>query len=245
MPFTFAHPSIVLPLALLPTKKISITGLVIGSMSPDFFYFFSLSDKGYFGHSWVNMFLMDLPTAFILSYLYHLWVKEPLTNNLPKVFRRKLDIFLQFHWHHHVQKHFLSVIFSILLGISSHLVWDTFTHFNPFAFKLFPFMLRPVRISDTYVIGLFVLFWHLSTIPGMTVVSLVIYNLPAYKTANLQPPIFAFWKIAFVGFVLIVTGRTIYNPHYKNLQEIGIVTIGALIWSIIVACTYSFLKKYI
>ena len=134
MPFTFAHPSIVLPLALLPTKKISITGLVIGSMSPDFFYFFSLSDKGYFGHSWVNMFLMDLPTAFILSYLYHLWVKEPLTNNLPKVFRRKLDIFLQFHWHHHVSSKCIAAEGRLLrttltLPSSGHTTVGTFARF--------------------------------------------------------------------------------------------------------------------
>ena len=39
MPFTFSHPAAVLPLRLLPRHWFSLTGLVIGSMVPDFEYF--------------------------------------------------------------------------------------------------------------------------------------------------------------------------------------------------------------
>jgi hypothetical protein len=39
MPFTFAHPAIVLPLKHLPKRWYSLTGLIIGSMTPDFEYF--------------------------------------------------------------------------------------------------------------------------------------------------------------------------------------------------------------
>ncbi|WP_262496247.1 DUF4184 family protein [Flavobacterium piscis] len=41
MPFTFSHPAIILPLKYLPKNWISLTGLIIGSLTPDFEYFYS------------------------------------------------------------------------------------------------------------------------------------------------------------------------------------------------------------
>lgn len=38
MPFTFSHPAIILPLSYLPKKWFSLTGLIIGSLIPDFEY---------------------------------------------------------------------------------------------------------------------------------------------------------------------------------------------------------------
>ncbi|WP_240482010.1 DUF4184 family protein [Flavobacterium psychrophilum] len=39
MPFTFSHPAIILPLRYLPRQWFSLTGLIIGSLTPDFEYF--------------------------------------------------------------------------------------------------------------------------------------------------------------------------------------------------------------
>ena len=44
MPFTFAHPAIVLPFYKKP-KFFSMTTLIIGSMSPDFEYFLRMKIK--------------------------------------------------------------------------------------------------------------------------------------------------------------------------------------------------------
>jgi hypothetical protein len=51
MPFTFSHPAIILPLAYLPKKWYSMTGLVIGSLVPDFEYFLRMSMAGYHSHT--------------------------------------------------------------------------------------------------------------------------------------------------------------------------------------------------
>lgn len=42
MPFTFAHPAAVLPFAKKHSKHISVTALILGSMAPDFEYFYTL-----------------------------------------------------------------------------------------------------------------------------------------------------------------------------------------------------------
>ncbi len=42
MPFTFAHPAAVLPFMKKQSKYISVTALILGSMAPDFEYFYIL-----------------------------------------------------------------------------------------------------------------------------------------------------------------------------------------------------------
>lgn len=51
MPFTFSHPSIVLPLTYLPKKWISLTGIVIGSLTPDFEYFLRMKIQSTYSHT--------------------------------------------------------------------------------------------------------------------------------------------------------------------------------------------------
>jgi hypothetical protein len=51
MPFTASHPAIILPLIYLPGKWISLTGLVIGSMTPDFEYFERMSVQSDYSYS--------------------------------------------------------------------------------------------------------------------------------------------------------------------------------------------------
>lgn len=45
MSFTFSHPAIVSPLNYFPNKWFSLTGLVIGSLTPDFEYFLRMRIK--------------------------------------------------------------------------------------------------------------------------------------------------------------------------------------------------------
>lgn len=63
MPFTFAHPAIVLSFGIKKTKYLDLTALVIGSMAPDFEYFI------YF----------NLPIVFIVAYIYQCILKEVVT----------------------------------------------------------------------------------------------------------------------------------------------------------------------
>ena len=43
MPFTFSHPAIILPLAKINAKYISLTALVAGSMAPDSDFSFDIT----------------------------------------------------------------------------------------------------------------------------------------------------------------------------------------------------------
>jgi hypothetical protein len=61
MPFTFAHPVVVLPLGKIWGKLFSLTGLVLGSMAPDFIYFIHFRPDSGYGHCIQGFFLLNLP----------------------------------------------------------------------------------------------------------------------------------------------------------------------------------------
>lgn len=57
MPFTFSHPAIILPFKYLPNRWISMTGLIIGSLTPDFEYFIRMKIESYYSHTNAGLFL--------------------------------------------------------------------------------------------------------------------------------------------------------------------------------------------
>ncbi|HAT6805041.1 TPA: DUF4184 family protein [Citrobacter freundii] len=51
MPFTFTHPAVVIPIYHYVNRSLSLSALIIGSMAPDFVYFFLFSVTGALSHS--------------------------------------------------------------------------------------------------------------------------------------------------------------------------------------------------
>ena len=70
MPFTFAHPAIVLPLHALQRRCFSLTALVAGSLSPDFEYFLRMQIHSSHIHTLWGLLYFDLPLGLILAFLF-------------------------------------------------------------------------------------------------------------------------------------------------------------------------------
>ena len=72
MPFTFSHPAIVLPLLNRNKSRIlfSSTGLVIGSIIPDFESFIRFDQHKQYSHTWLGIFWFDLPLAILFSFIF-------------------------------------------------------------------------------------------------------------------------------------------------------------------------------
>src|SRR3954469_13296912 len=98
MPFTFAHPAIVLPLINKNRKFFSATGLVIGSIIPDFEAFIRLNVNKPYSHTWLGMFWFDLPLGLIAAFVFHDLVRDPLIRNLPGFLGDKFARFIHFQW---------------------------------------------------------------------------------------------------------------------------------------------------
>lgn len=139
MPFTLSHAAAVLPLHRHSPYPLPLTALMVGSMAPDFGYFFSHEASRAFTHSFSGLVLFSLP-AGLAVWLFYVAVLEKATITL-----------LSDRWHTRFA-HTDAITFplvlracvAILLGAVTHLLWDSFTHRGTFATDGFPVLLRPV-----------------------------------------------------------------------------------------------------
>src|SRR3982751_1614052 len=105
MPFTFSHPAIVIPLQKLVGRWVSLTGLVVGSVVPDFEYFIRMRSEKGFSHSIPGVFLFDLPLGLLLCFLFHNVVRNSLFSHLPYFLNSRLSNFKRFNWNIFFVKH--------------------------------------------------------------------------------------------------------------------------------------------
>jgi hypothetical protein len=159
MPFTFSHPAIVLPLVKLGPRWVSFTGLVVGSIIPDFEYFIRMQVKSEFSHTFSGIFWFDLPLAIFITILFHLIVKDSLLQNMPLFLRKRLIKFSTVNWLKYLVSNWTVVLISILIGSFSHIIWDSFTHFHGFFVERIPLL----------NIGILFIFYHVISLPGTTI----------------------------------------------------------------------------
>lgn len=200
MPFTFSHPAIVLPLTKIHPNKLSATGLIIGSMAPDFEYFIKMKMEKVHGHTLEGIFYFDLPLTIVLAFIFHLFVRDQLINNLPNSLNHKLLRFTQINWLQWVKKRWYVLIYSSLIGIFSHLCWDAFTHTNGFFVRHIPILQGWIDISGVLVRKTDLL-QLLSTIFGGLFI-LTVLVLPKHTALNTK---LIFRKVKFWLLVSLIT----------------------------------------
>lgn len=235
MPFTFSHPAIVLPLYYLPKKTRSITGLVIGSMSPDFEKFLRMSSHDGFSHTWPAIFYFNLPLTILLSFAFHQMVRNPLIDNLPLFLKKRLQPYEKLNWLSYFKEHYLIIILSILVGVVSHLTWDSFTHPGGRLTKIFPILSEWIRFHG-YNTWLSVLIDRISSLVGGLLIVGIILKLP--PKPSLHQPINKsnkYWLFAGLVALFIVTIRLLIgvDPNYFEL-DVLITLISASLWSLLI-----------
>ena len=177
MPFTFSHPAIILPLRYLPKKWFSLTGLIIGSLTPDFEYFIRMKVQSNYSHTLHGIFWFDLPLAIILSFIFHNIVRNQLFNNLPVNIRTRILIFTYFDWNNYFRQHYFIILISALIGITSHLFWDSFTHEHGYFVNHISALRNSVCLFNKQIPVLKIA-QHLSTLIGAFIILLTILKLP-------------------------------------------------------------------
>ncbi len=155
MPFTFSHPAIVLPFAKIPKKYFYVPAAIIGCMAPDFEYFLRLRPIDQIGHSFVGVFIFDLPLVFIVFCLWEFLVKNLLIAHMPKPFDGRYSAYAAKRHSLHSLTSITVFILSALFGIFCHIFWDAFTHKSsnflvtvPWVRSLVYFRSHPVWVYD-------------------------------------------------------------------------------------------------
>lgn len=230
MPFTFSHPAIILPLTYLPKHWFSLTGLVIGSLTPDFEYFLRMRIKSNFSHTIDGLFWFDLPLGLLLAFIFHNIVRDSLFDNLPLGLKSKFLSFRKFDWNEHFKKNWLVVLISIFIGAVSHIFWDSFTHDHGYFVQTIPNLTNTVDILNLEIPILKIL-QHSSTLIGGLIIFFAVYKLPSNKTEkeniNLK-----YWAIVFGLTFTIITLRILSGLEIKQYGNIIVTAISAVLISL-------------
>ncbi|MEJ8758184.1 DUF4184 family protein [Pontibacter sp. H259] len=182
MRFTAAHPALVIPFLRFKTHWLSVTGLIVGSIAPDFAYFIPHYSFGKLSHSLKGLFIFDLPMALVLAILFHVFIREQTIQALPDYFRSRALAVKPLRIGSYLLRHGHIFAISALIGSFTHPFWDSFTHEHEFFVRNYKgFFLRPVSLgvitlplsrviqhASTFV-GFALLLWHISTLPAASI----------------------------------------------------------------------------
>ncbi|MGA2251875.1 DUF4184 family protein [Terracidiphilus sp.] len=124
MPFTLSHAAAALPFR---RTRLIFSAVVFGSFAPDFEYFIRFGPWGKFGHSTLGIFVFDLPASLIMLWLFHRYAKEPLWAWLPERVRQRVALGPRTLPLKSIGQIAL-VLVSILIGVITHIFWDSVTH---------------------------------------------------------------------------------------------------------------------
>ena len=232
MPFTFSHPAIVLPFTFLPRKWFSLTGLVIGSLTPDFEYFIRMKVESNYSHTISGLFWFDLPLGILLGFLFHEIVRNRLFDNLPIILRSRLSIFKEFNWTTYFKKNWIIVFVSIIIGAASHLFWDSFTHRTGY----FVEVITELNNSITFLgkqVSVYKILQHTSSLLGAIVIVYSLFRLEKTKQLGIKLDIF-YWLILTILALTILTIKFVSTER----MQIGNLIVS-FISSIIIALIFT------
>lgn len=215
MPFTPAHTAIVLP--FLKSKRVSATGLVIGSMTPDFEYFLKMDVDGRVSHSLAGLFYFDLPVAVMLALIFHRIVKGNLIDNLPTFLQKRLLPVRHFDFVSYLKRHYVPFGLSVLMGALSHIGWDAFTHNSGYFVSKLAFLYQNNYVRfDGVNYPLWYALQHVSTGIGLTAVFIYIMRLPRHPQSTSKPEL-TYWIGVTMITVLAFSLRFNFNFDFRHV----------------------------
>lgn len=168
MPFTLVHGAAALPFRRF---RLVTSGLLVGTFAPDFEYFLRLAPNDRFGHTLLGTFVLTLPVALLVLWLFHAFVKVPVARLLPDAIQRRLTNHLDAFRFGGVER-FALVVGSILVGIATHLAWDSFTHRNTWLYHRWPLLGQTIDLPVLGLVPLYKVLQHGSTVIGIAVLSI-------------------------------------------------------------------------
>ena len=177
MPFTFSHPAAVLPFRLLPRKWVSFSGLVFGSMIPDFEFYIRMNAEVNFSHTIADVFLFDLPAGNISLFIFYNIVANPLIENVPRFLAARISFLKNTDWNSYFKKNWVIVSLSIIVGAVLHIAWDNVTHEHGHFSNIIPGTTENFELFGIHFWRIHLL-QHISTLLGGLIVGLYVWRLP-------------------------------------------------------------------
>lgn len=219
-----------------------MTGLIVGSITPDFEYFMRMRVESIYSHTWIGMFWFDLPLSLLLTFTYHYIVRNSLICNLPIFLKKRLSRYMSFNWMTYFKHNFFVVLISLLIGIASHIFWDGFTHPGGDFVKMIPWLRESSSIFGIHAQNSRFLH-NISTIVGGIIVIYAVLSIPkAVDYAKSRNPVY-YWFIVIGTGIVAANVRILTGLHYWEYYTVATCIASGLIAGSIMAPL--FLEKMI
>lgn len=213
MPFTLAHPAAIIPFKRFCPRYLSFPALIAGSISPDLSYFFGRFDLGPFAHHPLKGFLFGVPAGlFILAAFYFL--RSPALKMLPHRYR---EVFQPL-----VLRRVgtpLAISLSLIIGVATHILWDSFTHNHSLLVQQLPFLRIPILPMGYTTVRLVHVVSYICSFLGVFWLSLLYSRWRAT-----EPPIVQWRNSLFVAALVF----PISAIHHLMRSIYGLLLVGVL-----------------
>jgi hypothetical protein len=178
MPFTVSHAA-----AVLPFRKLNLvwSAFIVGSMAPDFPYIVASTTYRNLGHDSPGVIFFTIPASFAALWLFHNVVKRPVIGLMPSGMQARLRPYAG-DFSFQGGRRFLAITASILLGIATHIVWDSFTHAFTWPWREFPFLHHRIHLPLLGAVPGYSVAQYASTFAGM--LALVVWVWFWYRSSE-------------------------------------------------------------
>ena len=129
-------------------------------------FFVRFGPLGPFGHTFRGFFLFSLPVAFVVFWMFHALVKEPLAALLPARVRQKI-VAGEYPLSLRHPLPLILVVVSVFVGAATHILWDSFTHGGYWPAQHLSALKTAFILPVLGVVHLYKLLQYVSTVFGM------------------------------------------------------------------------------
>lgn len=186
--------------------------------------------KSNYSHTIDGLFWFDLILGLFLAFIFHNIVRDRLFDNLPTFLKSRFSSFKQFDWNKYFKRNWLIVSISILIGATSHIFWDSFTHNNGYFVQTIPALQNSIDLLGRQIPILKVL-QHSSTLLGGFLIVFAIYKLPSNKTENVNTNL-KYWTIFLSLTLTIIAIRLLSGFDIKQYGNLIVTGISAILISL-------------
>ena len=162
--------------------------------------------------------------ALVVLWLYHRFIQLPTVMLLPGSFQRRLVPHLHPFRFRPVGR-FLWIVVSVLVGIATHLIWDSFTHSTTWLYRHWSALRQPHRLPIIGQIPLYKILQHGSTIVGLSILMVWLfywYRTTPASTQVLGPQTSGSRKIAVIS---VMTAIALLAAMLRGLAGLVIPTV--------------------
>jgi len=179
-----------------------MSALVVGCFAPDFAHLIWLKPHSSYGHTLSGIFFLDLPVSLAMLWLFHAYAKYPLLMFLPGAVRQRLkDGTAAFSFWPLAR--LMLILLSILIGIATHIAWDSFTHRDTWPYEYWKLLRLNVQLPVTGSLAVYKLLEYGSSLFGIAV--LAIWTWHWYRTTEpSRSPVAEPWNAAQRRIVVVV-----------------------------------------